>query len=330
MFRFESPEAFYFLLLIPVWFIGRYWSSGINKSRMLKLGESPFVLKLASSLPQQGTVNLLFSAGMIFISIAWANPQWGTKKERVQLEKSDIFIALDISQSMNAQDASPSRLEKAKRFMSQLVQSRKGDRIGLIFFAGNAFVQMPMTHDYAATEMFIRSADTEMAGTQGTVISEAITMAMQNAEDDSQRALIIISDGEDHDEEALKAATQAAKDGWQIFTVGVGTPSGSLIPVNHQGREEYKMDKGGNLVTSIPNMELLNQLANQGGGQFFNLNDDNFKIIQDLSSYLDMLKKRSIEVRSYTEYNSYYQYFLAPAFLFFVSIVVFPFGYFKI
>jgi Ca-activated chloride channel family protein len=177
--------------------------------------------------------------------------------------------------------------------------------------------------------MFVRSAETGLAGTQGTVIGDAIQLAVQNAEEESPGALIIISDGEDHDSEALEAASDAARKGWQIFTVGVGTSEGGLIPLSEEGREEYKKDKSGQNVRSVPNTDLLKQLASQGNGQYFSLEDDPVKIIKDVSSYLDMVKKRSAEVRSYTQYNSYFQYFLAPAFLCFLGLVLFPYGYIK-
>lgn len=329
MFRFEFPEAFYLLLLIPAWYLFNYLTTRERNRRRAELGVPATILKLAFQLPQTRVLSLFFITGVLFLSVALANPQWGVKKERMPLERSDIFIALDISLSMDARDVSPSRLEKAKRFVSQLVNARKGDRIGLIFFAGSAFVQMPLTHDYAATDMFIRAAETGLAGTQGTVIGDAIQLAVQNTEDDIPGAMIIISDGEDHDNDALEAASEAARKGWQIFTVGVGTSEGGLIPVSQGGREEYKKDKTGQNVRSVPNTNLLKQLASQGNGQYFSMADDPVKVIKDVSSYLDMVKKRSAEVRSYTQYNSYFQYFLVPAFLCFLGLVLFPYGYFK-
>jgi len=330
MFRFEYPEALYLFLLVPLWLFWSYWNTKSTKPNLNPSILQSSLAKLATHLPHKKSINLLFSLAIFFLSIAWANPQLGTKKERVQVEKSDIYIALDISQSMNATDISPTRLEKAKRFVIQMVRTRKGDRIGVIFFAGSAFIQMPLTHDYAAAEMFIRSADPGLAATQGTVIGDAIDLAIQNSEDESPRALILISDGEDHEDNALQKATQAAKLGWQIFTIAVGTDAGSFVPIVQQGREEYKADTEGNPVRSVPNKDLLKQIAAQGNGQFFDIENDNIKIISDLSSYLDRLKKRTFEMRSYTEYNSFYQYFLLPAFICFLGLVVFPYGYFKL
>lgn len=330
MFRLEYPEALYLLFLIPLWIFWNYWDAKSNKRKASHSILRSSLTKLSSHLPNKKNTTFLFSVAIFFITIAWANPQMGTKKERVQVEKSDIYLAIDISQSMHGTDISPTRLEKAKRFVTQLINARKGDRIGLIFFAGSAFVQMPLTNDYAAAEMFVRSADPSLSATQGTVIGDAIDLAMQNIVDESPKSLIIISDGEDHDENALQKATQAARSGWQIFTIGVGTKNGSFIPILNQGREEYKTDNEGNPVKSIPNFDLLKKVAVQGNGQFFDIEDDNIKIINDLSTYLDRLKKRSFEMRSYTEYNSFYQYFLVPAFVFLLGWIVFPYGYFKL
>ena len=178
---------------------------------------------------------------------AASNPQWGTKKDKVKAQSADIFIAFDISQSMMAQDISPSRLERAKRFTEKLIRSLKGDRVGLIYFAGDAYLQMPLTNDYAAAELFIKSANPNLAGTQGTAIDEAIDLAVRAYEEDvkHQRALIIISDGEDHDEDAISMAKEGADAGLVIYTIGVGTETGAYIPFMNRGRTEFKKDDEG-------------------------------------------------------------------------------------
>ncbi len=330
MLRLEHPEALYLILIIPLWILWNYRSAYHSKSQSDNTVRSRALSKLSAHLPIKRNIRVLMSLAVFFLAVAWANPQLGTKKERVKVEKSDIYIALDISQSMSATDVSPTRLDKAKRLITSLVQKRKGDRIGLILFAGSAFMQMPLTHDYAAAEMFIRSADPSLAATQGTAIGDAIDLAVQNNQDNTPRALIIISDGEDHDENALSKAKEAAQAGWQIFTLGIGTSGGSFIPVIQQGREEYKTDNEGNPIKTIPNKDLLKQLAAQGNGQYFDIDEDNIKLVNTLATYLDRLKKSSFELRSYTEYNSYYQYFLVPAFLCLLVGVIFPFGYFKL
>ncbi|MBL0099900.1 MAG: VWA domain-containing protein [Saprospiraceae bacterium] len=263
---------------------------------------------------------VLTIGAILCLIIAAANPQYGLKKDKVKVNKSDIFIALDISNSMNATDISPSRLEKSKRFASQLIESRKGDQLGLILFAGGAYLQMPLTIDYAAADLFARSANTDMAGSQGTAIGEAIDLAMRSAKEKNQRALIIISDGEDHDEDAIQMAEKATEAGWSVFTVGAGTPEGGYIPVINAGREEFKMDDEGNPVKTVLNKDLLQKIADAGKGQFYLLNDKTTDIISDLNTKIDQLQKHAVEVRSYSEYRSFYQYFLiAGIFLLLIS-----------
>ena len=184
--------------------------------------------------------NVSVLLGLFFLFVAAANPQWGTKKEKMKVESADIFIAFDISQSMMAQDISPSRLERAKRFTEKLIRKLKGDRIGLIYFAGDAYLQMPLTTDYAAAELFVKSANPNLAGTQGTAIDEAIDLAMKAYEEDvrHQRALIIITDGEDHEGKANAKAIEGANDGLVIYTIGVGTENGTYVPYLNRGVSE--------------------------------------------------------------------------------------------
>ncbi|MBK8670226.1 MAG: VWA domain-containing protein [Saprospiraceae bacterium] len=320
MFRFEEPSAFYLLLLIPV-LGGIYLLSKKNlQKRIIQFGQPALISKLINGHFSENNVLVLTIGAILCLIIAAANPQYGLKKDKVKVNKSDIFIALDISNSMNATDISPSRLEKSKRFASQLIESRKGDQLGLILFAGGAYLQMPLTLDYAAADLFARSANTDMAGSQGTAIGEAIDLAMRSAKEKNQRALIIISDGEDHDEDAIQMAEKATEAGWSVFTVGAGTPEGGYIPVINAGREEFKMDDEGNPVKTVLNKDLLQKIADAGKGQFYLLNDKTTDIISDLNTKIDQLQKHAVEVRSYSEYRSFYQYFLiAGIFLLLIS-----------
>lgn len=320
MFRFEEPSAFYLLLLIPV-LGGIYLLSKKNlQKRIIQFGQPALISKLINGHFSENNVLVLTIGAILCLIIAAANPQYGLKKDKVKVNKSDIFIALDISNSMNATDISPSRLEKLKRFASQLIESRKGDQLGLILFAGGAYLQMPLTLDYAAADLFARSANTDMAGSQGTAIGDAIDLAMRSAKEKNQRALIIISDGEDHDEDAIQMAEKATEAGWSVFTVGAGTPEGGYIPVINAGREEFKMDDEGNPVKTVLNKDLLQKIADAGKGQFYLLNDKTTDIISDLNTKIDQLQKHAVEVRSYSEYRSFYQYFLiAGIFLLLIS-----------
>lgn len=316
MFRFEDSSAFYFLALIPVMGLLFLWMKRRLQSRISSFGQIKLVSRLTKGATSTSIKIILFLFAMLFLILAAVNPQWGLKKEKVKVEKSDIFFALDISASMNAQDISPSRLEKSKRFIEQLIQDRKGDQLGLILFAGGAYLQMPLTSDYAAAQLFVRSANSEMAGTQGTAIGESIDLAMRSIKEKNQRALIILSDGEDHDEDAVNMAEKAAENGWNVFTIGVGSVEGSFVPVINEGREEYKMDEEGNPVKSVLNQNLLKEIAENGKGSYYLLGNENTDIITDLNTQLDKMQKRAVEVKSFTEYRSFYQYFLGIAIIF--------------
>ncbi|MFZ1561927.1 MAG: VWA domain-containing protein [Saprospiraceae bacterium] len=310
MFRFEDTSAFYLLALIPGVVLLFLWMNRKRKHDIRAFGEVNLVSRLLRGKIPSFLKIVLFSIAVLFLILSALNPQWGLKKEKVKVEKSDIFFALDISASMNAQDISPSRLEKSKRFIEQLINERKGDQLGLILFAGGAYLQMPLTADYAAAQLFVRSASSEMAGTQGTAIGESIDLAMRSIKEKNQRALIILSDGEDHDEEAVNMAGKAAENGWNVFTIGVGSAEGSFVPVMNDGREEYKMDEEGNPVKSVLNQNLLKEIAENGKGSYYLLGNENTDMITDLNTQLDKMQKRAVEVKSFTEYRSFYQYFL--------------------
>lgn len=323
MFRLEESWAFYLLLILPALVLLGYWANQKQKNAIKSFGDTALFDRLLNDKQRSNIRFYLFLGAIFFLILALVNPQFGLKKEKVKVEKSDIVIALDISNSMNATDVSPSRLEKAKRFISQLINARKGDQIGLIFFAGGAYLQMPLTSDYAAADLFTKAANTEMAGTQGTAIGEAVQLAMKSVKEDNQRALIILSDGEDHDENALSKAKDAVSKGWSIFSIGVGTDEGGFVPVIQEGREEFKTDEEGNPVKSVLNKDLLQSIATEGNGAFYMLTDGENNIISDINTQIEKLQKRAVEVKSFTEYRSFYQYFLFAAIL----LILFSFFY---
>lgn len=323
MFRFEDSSLFYILALIPIMAVIWYFSCKKWNRQALIFSNQDLLQRLWHNKSDDKRYLYWLFVTLMFLVVALVNPQLGQKKEKVKAEKSDIMLALDISNSMNATDISPSRLEKAKRFLSRLIESRKGDQLGLILFAGGAYLQMPLTSDYAAAELFCKAANTNMAGTQGTAIGEAIDLAMRSVKDKNQRALVVISDGEDQDDDAVSMAEKAHDAGWTIFTIGVGTEAGGMVPVLEDGRETYKTDEDGNPVRSIINQQLLTELANTSDGKFYMLTDDEQKIVDDINIQLEKLTKRTVEIKSYSEFSSYYQYFLLPA----IAIVLFLFFY---
>ena len=212
---------------------------------------------------------------------------------------------------MMAQDIRPSRLERAKQFAQKLVQELKGERIGTIIFAGNAYLQMPLTTDYSAAQLFLKSANSEMVPTQGTAIGEAVRLAEQSFADDNKhhKAMVIITDGEDHEAETIEQVQKARDNGLLIFAVGVGTNEGGFIPYQVNGRWDYKRDKTGNPVRSKLNEGMLGEIAEKASGSYFNLSEGD-KIITALQEKIDKVEKRELEQRSFSEYESYFQYFI--------------------
>ena len=318
LFRFENIEHLYALLAIPVLVIFFVLAWQARKKALAKFGEHAIVKQLMPSMSRfkQYTKFSLLLLALSLLVIGWANPQWGTKREKVKRKSIDIFIALDISQSMMSEDIRPNRLERAKQFAQKLVKGLKGERIGLILFAGNSYLQMPLTTDYAAAMLFIKSANTSMAPTQGTAIGEAIELGEGSFEEDNKhhKAMVFITDGETHDDEALEQAKKAYDNGLLIYTVGVGSPQGGFVPTQINGRQDYKRDKTGNPVTTKLNEQMLGDLADASGGAYFNLIDGD-QIIASLRESINKIEKREFEQRSFSEFESYFQYFIALALL---------------
>jgi len=319
MFRFEEITNLYALAVIPVLVFFFIMAMMYRKRVIKQFGESHLVAQLMPQLAKyKHTVKFIFLVlAMSLLCVSYANPQWGTKKEKVQQKSSDVFIALDVSQSMMAEDLQPSRLDRAKRFTQQLIQGLKGERIGTIVFAGNAYLQMPLTADYSSAAMFVKSANTRMVPTQGTAIGDAIRLARESYEKDGKfhKALIIITDGENHDQDALDQAKIAAEQGVLIFTIGVGTSAGAPIPTFANGASTYKKDKQGATVISKLNESMLSSLAAAGSGKYYNITNGD-KVIEALQKYIEALEKQEFEQRTFSEYESYFQWFLGLALLF--------------
>jgi Ca-activated chloride channel family protein len=315
MFRFEHPEHLYALLVIPL-LILFFVASRLHRRRALsRFGDLQLMSQIAPDMSKyKHTLKfVLLVIGMAILVIGWANPQWGSKKETVTRKGIDLFIALDISQSMLAEDISPSRLERAKRFGQNLVEGLKGENIGVILFACNAYLQVPLTVDYSFADLFLRTANTGMAPSQGTSLAEAIQLAQQSFPEENERnkALVIISDGEEHDGAAAAVAAEAKDNGLTIFTVGIGDPGGSFIPTQVAGRQDYKRDNAGNPIRSSLNEAALQEVAEAGNGIYFNLAGRDQEIIRALRERIDQIEKQEFEQQSFTDYASYFQIFIA-------------------
>lgn len=327
MFRFESPEYFYFLIILLV-LIGLLYFWQLQKTKRILLW-NPLIAKTQNKVSLKDVFSLknnLFFAGMLFSVIALTNPQWGEKKEEKKVERTDIYIALDISNSMNVTDIAPSRLEKAKKFVSDLILAQKNNRIGIIFFAGNAYLQMPLTLDYASALMYVKTVQTDMAPTQGSDIGQAIELSQKfnDVETEGQKALIIVSDGEDHEKEAVTSAKEAAENGTVVFTVAVGTENGGIIPILSDEGEDVARNDDGEPAISRVDYGFLKSLANAGNGKSYILSSPQ-NVIKDISRQLENVKKQWAEMVSYSAFNSHFMIFIILAMLSFTGMFWLPF-----
>jgi len=329
MFRFEHPEMLYFLALAPVPAVLHWLGGSALQRRMKGFGQMVQISRLLQGGEARRTRwrTVLWTIAFLFLVIALANPQWGTRREAVKSKGIEAFIALDLSQSMLAQDVAPNRLERARRFVAELALQLRGNKTGLIVFAGSAYLQVPLTADYAAIALFANSVSPENIPDQGTTIAEAVELAGRYFTQKSKggKALIIISDGEDHEAPAVEALKSLNTQGITVFTLGVGTAQGGFIPIQTGGQEDFKRDEGGAAVRSRLNETMLRDLAREGNGAYFNLSSNQENTIRALLSQIARMEKREMEQRIFSEYESYFQPFLFLAMLFWILEWVLPF-----
>lgn len=256
--------------------------------------------------------NVLFGLSLALIAIAIANPQRAERRTPPAQQSSDVLIALDISESMLAKDVAPNRLEQAKSFIQKLAEQLENERLGLIFFAGDAYAQMPLSTDIGSLMLFVRNADTDYITDQGTDLNSAIELAgrLFNSDSEAGRALIIVSDGEHHEADALIRARKAKSEGIVIHTVAVGTAAGANIPA---GRGGAKRDFSGQTIRTQANEILLRDIAKAGGGITLNVSDAG--AVKSLAEQIASLQKTTVEAKAYTEYVSYFQWLILPALL---------------
>ena len=317
MINFAQAQYLFLLLLIPFFFLVQALVLRLRRRRISKFGDEKLVAQLMPSYAKAKVwVRLtLFSLGFFFFVIGLSRPQIGAKLKEHETKGAEIMIALDVSNSMLAEDYSPNRLERAKLAISRLVDKLRDDRIGLIVFAGNSFVQLPITTDYVSAKMFMNSISTESVPVQGTAIGEAINTAMRSfsSQSEKSRAIIVITDGENHEDDPVAAAKQAADMGVRVFTIGVGSPEGKPIPMDG----ELLKDKDGNIVVTRLDEKVLQEVAQAGKGLYVRAGNTEFglnPIIEDIRRMED--EKYSSIV--FEEYDEQFMYFLAIALFFFV------------
>lgn len=316
MFRFENPTYLLLLIVLPVLAVIFIWSN-IKRKRNLKAYGDPELLSAMMPDVSPARYNLKFwltFAALFFLIIVAARPQFGTKMETVKRQGIETVIALDISNSMLAQDVAPSRLEKSKKIISKLVDEMQDDKIGLIVFAGEAFIQLPITSDFISAKMFLESISPELIASQGTDIRAAINMATRSftPREDVGRAIIIITDGENHEGGAEEAAKEAASKGMLVYVLGVGSPEGSPIPVG--GANEYRKDKDGNVIVTKLNEQMCQEIAKAGGGAYIRVDNTNAaqKLLQ---KEIDKLAKADLETTVYSNYDEQFQVIAWIAFI---------------
>jgi Ca-activated chloride channel homolog len=323
MFRFENDSFLWALLLLPLLTVFFVIAWGLRKRALERFAEADLLPRLAPGL-SDGRHRLKFGlllGGLLLLVIAWANPQFSTSRAEATRQGIDIVLALDISESMLAEDIAPSRLERAKRFTQNLVDNLSGNNIAVEFFACNAFVQVPLTNDYNFVKLALNTADPQLAGAQGTILYEALLRARGafREENPTSRAVILISDGEDHDGSAAETAEDLRAAGIQIYTIGVGTAGGGFIPQIINRRPDFLRNEQGEPVRTRLQDEVLRAVAAAGGGQYYALERNGEAIVAALATELERMEKQAFERQGFTAYDSYFQYFLFPGLLLLVA-----------
>lgn len=322
--RFGFPDFFWAYLLVPFFILLYIFLSAARKSFYRKFGEINVVQKLFPKeyfnfRPLKAAIFILAFSLLIF---ALARPRFGVKAEMVERKGIDIFVALDISKSMLAEDITPSRIGRAKYEISKLFDMLSGDRVGIIVFAGTSFTQMPLTLDYGAAKMFLESVNTDWISAQGTDLSGSIELARKSfPKNNSSKVMIILTDGEELQGDAVKSAKSAAEDGIVIYCIGIGSESGSPIPEHRSGNSVvYKKDKNGNIVLTRLNPKTLEEIALAANGKYFLAGAD--LNLQEIYKEINKMEKNNFGVSKQLKFNEQYQLFL------FVALILFLIEYF--
>ncbi|MBD8348036.1 MULTISPECIES: vWA domain-containing protein [unclassified Dysgonomonas] len=311
MFRFANPEYLYLLFILPVLVVGFILLNIQKLKAVKKLGDLKLIKRLMPelSLKRSYLKFWLIFAVIVFGVIVAARPQFGTKIEKVDKKGIELVIAIDVSNSMLARDVNPDRLSKAKQILTRIIDERKNDKVAIVVFAGEAYVQLPMTTDIQSAKIFLENIDPSLVPVQGTVIGSAINIAMNSFTNDKEvdKSIILITDGEDHEDNGVQLAEQAAAAGIQINVVGVGSPEGSPIPVSPTSNE-MKKDNEGNIVVTKLNEDMCKQIAQAGKGMYVRADNSN-NALKSLQAELDKLQKKNVEGSAYSEYDEKFQFF---------------------
>lgn len=311
MFRFANPEYLFLLIILPLMVIGFIITNIRKRKDVEKLGELRLIKQLMPelSLKRSYLKFWLCFAAVACLIIAIARPQFGSKIEKVSKEGIELVIAIDVSNSMLARDVAPDRLSKAKQILNRIITDRKNDKVAIVVFAGEAYVQLPMTSDTQSAKLFLDNIDPSMVPVQGTVIGSAINIGMScfSSDDDVDKALILITDGESHEGNGVEMAKAAAKAGIQVDVLGVGSPQGAPVPVSATSNEVKKDNEGNPVVTRL-NEEMCKEIASAGKGMYVRVDNSN-NALKVLQAELNKLQTKHIEGTAYSAYDEKFRFF---------------------
>jgi Ca-activated chloride channel family protein len=319
VFRFGNPQYLFALVLIPV-LVVLFIYFRIKRNKAIQAFGNPELLSALMPNASNSRPVLKFSLLMValaFLIIGIARPQYGAKLQKIKRKGVEIIIALDVSNSMMAEDIQPNRLERAKRAISRLTDQLSNDKLGLIVFAGDAYTQIPITTDYTSAKLFLSSINTNAVPKQGTAIGSAIELATRSftPESKTSKAIIVITDGENHEDDAVGAAKLAQEEKIVVHTIGMGLPQGGPIPVvNAYGQTDFRRDKSGQVIVTKLDEKMLQEIAAAGGGKYVRANNTEVGI-NSIFEEINQMEKSELESRVYSDYNDQFIYFIIVAFV---------------
>ncbi|MCG8754317.1 vWA domain-containing protein [Tenacibaculum finnmarkense] len=322
LYRLEEPIYFWLFAIIPILIVVFLFVLWWKKRTQKKFTNAKMLAKIApnSSTFKSVLKLIFFLIGISFLIISLVNPKMGTKLKTVKREGVDVVFALDVSKSMLAEDIAPNRLEKAKQIISKIIDKLGSDRIGIIIYAGNAYPLLPITTDHAAAKMFLQNANPDMVSSQGTAINEALNLAKTyyNNDEQTNRFLIVISDGEDHQDQTKELAQNISKEGVKVYSIGVGTEKGAPIPIKRNGAlVSYKKDHQGQTVITKRKSDVLQDIAEASQGKYIDGNKTS-NPVNAIEKIITNAQKSEFETKQFSDYKDQFQWFLGIGLLFLI------------
>jgi Ca-activated chloride channel family protein len=317
MFRFANIEMLWLLITIPAFVLAYILYTKRKQRQLTDFGDPELIQQLMPDASKSRTLwkFALSMAALVLLIVAAARPQYGQKEKTIKRQGIEVMVALDISNSMLAEDVAPNRLDRAKQMLSKMIDNMVDDKVGLVIFAGDAFTQLPITCDYVSAKMFLNTISPNLIPTQGTAIGAALQTAVASfgtSESEIGRAIVLITDGENHEDDAIEVAKKAKEMGIQVFVIGIGKPEGAPIP--KPGTNDYFKDRAGQVVVSRLNEEMCQQIASSGNGIYVRCDNTN-TAMRALQQELDRIATSEIETTVFEDYNEQYQSFLLIALL---------------